>query len=40
MVDPRGWLSVICGNPVNAAQALGVAGGEVVWLSVDRGQDG
>ena len=40
MVDPRGWLSVICGNPVNAAQSLGVAGGEVVWLSVDRGQDG
>ena len=37
MVDPRGWLSVICGNPVNAAQSLGVAGGEVVWLSADRG---
>lgn len=40
MVDPRGWLSVICGNPVNAAQSLGVAGGEVVWLSADRGQSG
>lgn len=40
MVDPRGWLSVIAGNPVNAAQALGVAGGEVVWLSVERGADG
>jgi hypothetical protein len=38
MVDPRGWLSVICGNPVNAAQALGVAGGEIVWLSPDRDQ--
>ncbi len=37
MVDPRGWLSVICGNPINAAQSLGVAGGEVVWLSPDRG---
>jgi S-adenosylmethionine hydrolase len=37
MVDPRGWLSVICGNPVNAAQSLGVAGGEVVWLTADRG---
>jgi S-adenosyl-L-methionine hydrolase (adenosine-forming) len=37
MVDPRGWLSVICGNPGNAAQSLGVAGGEVVWLSADRG---
>jgi hypothetical protein len=40
MVDPRGWLSVICGNPINAAQSLGVAGGEVVWLSPDRGQGG
>jgi S-adenosylmethionine hydrolase len=40
MVDPRGWLSVICGNPGNAAQSLGVAGGEVVWLSVDRDQGG
>jgi S-adenosyl-L-methionine hydrolase (adenosine-forming) len=37
MVDPRGWLSVICGNPINAAQSLGVAGGEIVWLSPDRG---
>jgi hypothetical protein len=40
MIDPRGWLSVICGNPINAAQSLGVAGGEVVWLSPDRGQSG
>ena len=40
MVDPRGWLSVICGNPVNAAQSLGVAGGEVVWLSVERAEGG
>lgn len=38
MVDPRGWLSVICGNPGNAAQLLGVAGGEVAWLSADRGE--
>jgi S-adenosylmethionine hydrolase len=38
MVDPRGWLSVICGNPVNAAQELGVGGGEVVWLSASRDQ--
>ena len=36
MVDPRGWLSVICGNPGNAAGLLGVSGGEVVWLSADR----
>jgi len=39
MVDPRGWLSVICGNPGNAAQLLGVGGGEVAWLSADRGRD-
>jgi S-adenosyl-L-methionine hydrolase (adenosine-forming) len=39
MVDPRGWLSVVCGNPANAAQLLGVAGGEVAWLSADRGDD-
>ena len=39
MVDPRGWLSVICGNPGNAAQLLGVAGGEMAWLSADHGQD-
>jgi hypothetical protein len=31
---------VICGNPGNAAALLGVAGGEVVWLSADRGQSG
>jgi S-adenosyl-L-methionine hydrolase (adenosine-forming) len=40
MIDPRGWLSVICGNPVNAAQSLGIVGGEVVWLSADRGESG
>jgi hypothetical protein len=38
MVDPRGWLAVICGNPGNAAQLLGVGGGEVAWLSEDRGE--
>jgi S-adenosyl-L-methionine hydrolase (adenosine-forming) len=37
MVDPRGWLSVIRGNPANAAQGLGVAGGDVVWLTRERG---
>ena len=32
MVDPRGWLSVIRGNPANAAEGLGVGGGDLVWL--------
>jgi S-adenosylmethionine hydrolase len=36
MFDPRGWLSVIRGNPANAAQGLGVASGDVVWLSRSR----
>ena len=40
MVDPRGWLMVICGNPGNAAQLLGVTGGEMAWLSADRGENG
>jgi S-adenosyl-L-methionine hydrolase (adenosine-forming) len=33
IVDPRGWLSVIRGNPGNAAQGLGVGGGDLIWLS-------
>jgi len=37
IVDPRGWLSVIRGNPANAAEALGVGSGDLVWLSGSRG---
>ena len=34
IVDPRGWLSVIRGNPANAAQGLGgVQPGDPVWLT-------
>jgi S-adenosylmethionine hydrolase len=33
MIDPRGWLSVIRGNPANAAEGLGVGVGDLVWLS-------
>jgi S-adenosylmethionine hydrolase len=33
MIDPRGWLSVIRANPGNAAEGLGVGGGDLVWLS-------
>jgi len=32
IVDPRGWLSVIRGNPANAAEGLGVGAGDLVWL--------
>jgi hypothetical protein len=33
MVDPRGWLSVVRGNPANAAEGLGVSSGDLVWLA-------
>jgi S-adenosylmethionine hydrolase len=36
LFDPRGWLSVIRGNPANAAAGLGVASGDIVWLSRSR----
>ena len=33
LVDPRGWLSVVRGNPGNAAEGLGVGGGDLVWIT-------
>ena len=36
MVDPRGWLSIIRGNPANAAAGLGVGNDDLVWLSRER----
>lgn len=36
IVDPRGWLAVIRGNPANAADALGVGSSDLVWLSASR----
>ena len=34
IVDPRGWLSVVRGNPANAAEGLGsVAPGDPIWLT-------
>jgi S-adenosylmethionine hydrolase len=34
IVDPRGWLSVIRGNPANAAEGLGsVRTGDPIWLT-------
>jgi S-adenosyl-L-methionine hydrolase (adenosine-forming) len=37
MIDLRGWLSVIRGNPANAAEGLGVGSGDLVWLRTPRG---
>jgi S-adenosylmethionine hydrolase len=37
IVDPRGWLLVIRGNPANAAEGLGsVSPGDPIWLTVAR----
>jgi S-adenosylmethionine hydrolase len=37
IVDPRGWLCVIRGNPANAAEGLGgVQPGDPIWLTVPR----
>jgi len=34
ILDPRGWLSVVRGNPANAAEGLGsVAPGDPIWLT-------
>jgi hypothetical protein len=37
IVDPRGWLLVIRGNPANAAEGLGsVSPGDPIWLTAIR----
>src|SRR5919202_2757716 len=37
LVDPRGWLLVMRGNPANAAEGLGsVAPGDPIWLTAAR----
>ena len=37
IVDPRGWLLVIRGNPANAAEGLGSVGpGDPIWLTAAR----
>src|SRR5207247_294853 len=37
IVDPRGWMSVVRGNPGNAAAGLGnVAPGDPIWLGIPR----
>lgn len=32
IVDPRGWLAVVRGNPENAAEGLGLDTGDLVWI--------
>jgi hypothetical protein len=33
IIDPRGWLMVVRGNPGSALEGLGLAVGDQVWLS-------
>jgi S-adenosylmethionine hydrolase len=33
IVDPRGWLTIVRGNPASALEGLGLALGDPVWLS-------
>ena len=33
IIDPRGWLTVVRGNPASALEGLGVAAGDPVWIS-------
>ena len=41
IVDPRGWLLVMRGNPANAAEGLGsVAPGDPIWLTAAGDQIG
>jgi S-adenosylmethionine hydrolase len=41
IVDPRGWLLVMRGNPANAAEGLGsVAPGDPIWLTAAGAQIG
>jgi len=34
IIDPRGWLMVVRGNPGSALEGLGVSVGDQVWLGV------
>jgi S-adenosylmethionine hydrolase len=37
LVDPRGWLMVVRGNPASAMDGLGVSTGDLVWLTAPDG---
>ena len=34
--DPRGWLTIVRGNPANALEGLGLSIGDLVWISRPR----
>lgn len=36
IVDPRGWLTIVRGNPGSALEGLGLDIGDPVWLSAER----
>ena len=33
ILDPRGWLTIVRGNPASALEGLGLAVGDPVWIS-------
>ena len=37
LFDPRGWLTIVRGNPASALVGLGLAVGDPVWISESRG---
>jgi S-adenosylmethionine hydrolase len=36
IVDPRGWVTVVRGNPASALEGLGLATGDPVWITAAR----
>jgi len=36
LFDPRGWLTIVRGNPASALQGLGLSLGDQVWISRSR----
>ena len=33
IIDPRGWLTIVRGNPASALEGLGLATGDPVWVT-------
>jgi S-adenosyl-L-methionine hydrolase (adenosine-forming) len=40
LFDPRGWLTIVRGNPASALEGLGLALGDPVWISRSRAEGG
>lgn len=40
IMDPRGWLMIVRGNPGNALEGLGLSVGDQVWLGIPPPRDG